>query len=64
MTGSARVYGIDFSSAPTPKKPITVAVGSLDLRHGVYRLNHVSGLTSLSAFEAFLATPGPWLGGF
>lgn len=64
MTGSARVYGIDFSSAPTPKKPITVAVGSLDLRDGVYRLNHVSGLTSLPAFEAFLATPGPWLGGF
>jgi len=64
MNGLARVYGIDFSSAPTPKKPITVAVGSLDLRHGVYRLSHVSGLTSLSAFETFLATPGPWLGGF
>nr|UOZ97163.1 hypothetical protein NCPCFENI_01076 [Cupriavidus sp.] len=64
MKGSARVYGIDFSSAPTSKKPITVAVGSLDLHHGVYRLSHVSGLTSLPAFEAFLTTPGPWLGGF
>ena len=64
MKGLARVYGIDFSSAPTAKKPITVAVGSLDLPHGVYRLSHVSGLTSLLAFETFLATPGPWLGGF
>ena len=64
MKGLARVYGIDFSSAPTAKKPITVAVGILDLPHGVYRLSHVSGLTSLLAFETFLATPGPWLGGF
>lgn len=58
------VYGIDFSSAPSLKKPITVAVGQCDPVLGIYRLDHVSGLTSLSAFETFLTTPGPWIGGF
>jgi hypothetical protein len=64
MTGLPRVYGVDFSSAPTLKKPITVAVGSFDQASGTYHLSHISGLTSLQAFEVFLATPGPWLGGF
>ncbi|MFZ9313707.1 MAG: DUF429 domain-containing protein [Burkholderiaceae bacterium] len=58
------VYGIDFSSAPSLKKPITVAVGQCDPQRGLYRLAHVSGLTSLPAFETFLTSPGPWIGGF
>jgi hypothetical protein len=60
-----RVIGVDFSSAPTPRKPITVAVGVL--RCGpqpLYQLDGLRLLPSLDAFEAFLGEPGPWVGGF
>lgn len=59
---STRVYGVDFSSAPSTRKPITVAVG--EVRGGVYFLDQVVGLTSLQAFEDFLMHPGPWVAGF
>jgi hypothetical protein len=59
------VLGIDFTSAPRPAKPITVAVGRLGSARGpVYRLETVRELRSLGEFEAFLREPGPWLGGF
>jgi len=64
FTNPFTVYGIDFSSAPSLKKPITVAVGQCDPSRSLYRLEHVSGLTSLPAFETFLTSPGPWVGGF
>lgn len=54
--------GIDFTSAPTRRKPITVARGT---RVGaVLRLDAVEALPDHAAFEALLATPGPWLGAF
>lgn len=61
------VIGVDFTSAPSARKPITVAVGSVV--RGVYRLDAVHGLVTLDAFRAALggAGPwgaGPWLGGF
>jgi hypothetical protein len=59
------VMGVDFTSAPRPAKPITVAVGRMTAaREPVYVLETVRGLGSLAAFEAFLETPGPWLAGF
>ena len=60
------VLGVDFTSAPCPRKPITVAVGrSVIASHGrVYQLNEIRGLESLDAFELFLRESGPWLGGF
>jgi hypothetical protein len=59
------VLGVDFTSAPRPAKPITVAVGLLADDHGpVYRLEAVRLLASFPEFEAFLREPGPWLGGF
>lgn len=64
MTVEAKVEfrGIDFSSAPTARKPITVARGEL---HGrVLRLRVVQLLPGMAAFEAMLAEPGPWLGAF
>lgn len=79
MTASAfRVFGVDFSSAPSRKKPITVAVGewvtetvSATTNRGAaggqrhrYLLERVDRLESLEAFENFLRTPGPWLAGF
>jgi hypothetical protein len=60
-----RVLGVDFTSAPRPAKPITVAVGRLTHDPGpVYRLETVRELESLAAFESFLGEPGPWLAGF
>ncbi|MFM8413568.1 MAG: DUF429 domain-containing protein, partial [Planctomycetota bacterium] len=59
------VLGVDFTSAPRPAKPITVAVGRLARDAGpVYRLETIRELTSLDAFDAFLREPGPWLAGF
>ncbi|MFM7138426.1 MAG: DUF429 domain-containing protein [Planctomycetota bacterium] len=63
------VFGVDFTSAPRPRKPITVAVGILASHGGrsqrpVYRLEVVRELDSFPAFEAFLREPGPWLAGF
>ena len=60
-----RVLGIDFTSAPRPAKPITVAVGCLSGGpRPVYSLETIRELTTLADFEAFLREPGPWLGGF
>lgn len=56
------LLGVDFTCAPGPRKPITVARGELD--RGVLRLHGVSALTTLPAFEALLQEPGPWIGAF
>ncbi len=59
------VLGVDFTSAPRRKKPITVAVGTLaPATASVYRLHTVRELASFSAFDDFLREPGPWLAGF
>ena len=56
------LWGVDFSSAPSARKPIVVATG---LRSGaVLRLQGLQSLTRLVDFETLLATPGPWLGAF
>lgn len=57
-----RVFGVDFTSAPRRAKPIRVAEG---LRQGgVIRLGAVVALHTLEEFSTWLATPGPWVGGF
>lgn len=57
-----QLLGIDFTSAPTRRKPITVASGT---RMGaVLRLDGVAALASHAEFETRLAAPGPWLGAF
>jgi hypothetical protein len=56
------LLGIDFTSAPTRRKPITVARGTLTGAR--LALRRVDALADFGAFEALLAEPGPWLGGF
>lgn len=56
------LLGVDFSSAPTRRKPITVAQGRR--RGQVLLLEGLQALESLDAFGAWLQQPGPWLGGF
>lgn len=57
-----KLMGVDFSCAPSRRKPITVARGE---RHGAtLRLERVDALPTLAGYEQLLAEPGPWLGGF
>lgn len=59
-----RLMGVDFSSAPSRRKPITVALGQ---RHGkVMRLSELLAFDTLAALGAYLAAPlmegeAPWL---
>lgn len=56
-----RVYGIDFTSTPSPAKPITCAVCTFsDHRLTLERLDTLEGL---DAFAQFLLTPGRWVAG-
>lgn len=57
-----RLLGVDFTSAPTRRKPITVAHGERD--GALLRLGDVEALSDFAAFDALLARPGPWIGGF
>jgi hypothetical protein len=57
-----QLLGVDFTSAPTPRKPITVAHGALAGRR--LALQRVEALNDLDAFETLLREPGPWLGAF
>jgi len=56
------LVGVDFTSRPTCRKPITVAHGSLQ-GHAV-RLARIDALADPAAFEAFLCVPGAWVGAF
>ena len=53
------IHGIDFTSAPSPRKPITVISATLEQRLLLvedYRL-----LVDFAAFEAFLQQVPPWV---
>ena len=60
--GTPALIGVDFSSAPSRAKPITVAHGRVS--GDVVRLLRIDELPTLEAFEALLAEPGPWFGAF
>lgn len=57
-----RIYGVDFTSAPSRRKPITVAHGTL--KGDDLQVDRVETLESFEAFESFLVRPGPWIAGF
>jgi hypothetical protein len=57
-----RIYGVDFTCAPRRAKPITVA--SAFLTKTGLRLDGIEKLQTFAEFEAMLARPGPWVGGF
>ena len=54
--------GIDFTSRPTKRKPIVVALGRFD-GHSV-RLDAIQLNTSFDDFSAWLRAPGEWVGAF
>lgn len=62
-----RLAGVDFTSAPRPRKPITVAsADGPPGRGGASRLTLVAidALASFEAWEAWLREPGPWVAAF
>ena len=59
------LLGVDFSSAPTHCKPITVAVGLMPTTTDpVYRLQTIREIETLQDFEYMLTEPLHWIGGF
>lgn len=56
------LLGCDFTSAPSRRKPVTLAVGLLD--RGRVLLEGVERLETLDAWRDRLAQPEPWVGGF
>lgn len=63
MTPTAPVLvGCDFSSTPTRRKPIVLALGHAVGERVV--LDRLERLESLEAFAKWLRTPGPWVAGF
>ena len=63
-----KIVGIDFTSAPRPRKPITLAIGRLaksQVAGGELDTLHIDEhrrLPTLAAFEQWLATPDTWIG--
>ena len=66
MSAAARaspaLAGVDFTSRPTRRKPVTVALGRL--AHGAVRLERIETHAEFDGFARWLQTPGPWLGVF
>lgn len=56
------LLGCDFTSAPTRRKPITLAIGHAD--RGRLILDGMETFDSLDAWAHRLSAPGPWVGGF
>jgi hypothetical protein len=61
-----QLWGVDFSSAPTARKPVVVARGeaSYGACGSVVRLRSVDTLPTMASFESLLAEHGPWLAAF
>ena len=63
QTQSPQVWGVDFSSAPSRRKPITVVRGRLR-DDGCLALEAFEALDTLDDFDRLLRRAGPWVGGF
>lgn len=55
------IFGIDFTSTPTRRKPITLAVGQF--KGDVLNISTVETLPSFDEFELCLQQRGPWTAG-
>ena len=56
------LVGCDFSSSPTKRKPIVVALGSV--KQGRVQLHELLRFETLDAWAQWLAQPIEWVGGF
>lgn len=60
--GGTLLLGVDFTCAPSRRKAITVARGTLD--GDLLHLTGLDRLVTLDHFEALVRESGPWVGGF
>ena len=54
-----RIHGLDFTSVPSRRKPITCAV--CNLQDNILHVQNMLSLTSFEDFEDFLHSDDPWL---
>jgi hypothetical protein len=59
-----QLAGVDFTSAPSRRKPITVAFGRVGEDASLVVLEAVVEHVDFDSFAAWLRTPGPWLAAF
>ncbi len=57
-----RIFGVDFTSSPRARKPITIAAGHLQGRD--FALQGIEEHREWESYETWLREPGPWVGGF
>lgn len=56
------IFGLDFTSAPSPRKPITCAV--CELSESILHVKGTQTYTSFVQFEQSLQQGGPWIAAF
>ena len=56
------LVGCDFSSSPSKRKPIVIALGSL--KQGRVQLQELLRFETLDAWAQWIAKPADWVGGF
>lgn len=56
------IHGVDFTSRPRHRKPITIASGHS--HRWVFHLESVEEFADWTHFECWLQRPGPWIAGF
>jgi Protein of unknown function (DUF429) len=57
-----RIHGVDFTSRPTPRKPVTIATGTLSENR--FDLEAIEECPDWESFECWLRREGPWIAGF
>lgn len=62
MSGLPTLLGCDFSSAPSKRKPIVLALGQVT--GGRVTVSRFERFETLAAFGEWLSRPGDWVGGF
>jgi len=56
------IHGVDFTSRPRRRKPITIASGRA--RRSAFQLDSLEECADWQEFESWLRRPGPWIAGF
>jgi hypothetical protein len=56
------IHGVDFTSRPRRRKPITIASGRT--QRSAFRLDRLEECADWQEFESWLRHPGPWIAGF
>jgi hypothetical protein len=62
MTNELQLLGVDFTSTPSRRKPVTLARGTP--QRGLLRLERVDEFGAWAGYEAAIAAAGPWFGAF